>query len=69
MEIINKEKSIYFYIIISIYFEIIIIIKELNGLKSIYYAPTPIMSTYLVALVIGEFDFIEGKTKGFLNIF
>ena len=25
------------------------------------YAPSPIMSTYLVAFVVGEFDFVEGK--------
>jgi len=34
-----------------------------NGLKTVKYAPTPIMSTYLVAYVIGEFDYVEGHTK------
>jgi aminopeptidase N len=24
---------------------------------------TPIMSTYLVAFLVGEFDFVEAKTK------
>ncbi|PRP78523.1 hypothetical protein PROFUN_13580 [Planoprotostelium fungivorum] len=34
-----------------------------NGLKTVKYAPSPIMSTYLVAFVIGEFDHVEGHTK------
>ena len=25
------------------------------------YAKSPVMSTYLVAFVVGEFDFVEGK--------
>ena len=25
------------------------------------YAQSPVMSTYLVAFVVGEFDFVEGK--------
>ena len=31
--------------------------------KVVTFATTPIMSTYLVAIVVGEFDFIEGKTE------
>ena len=27
------------------------------------YDRTPIMSTYLVAFVIGEFDYVEGKDR------
>ncbi|XP_077968024.1 puromycin-sensitive aminopeptidase-like [Styela clava] len=30
--------------------------------KVVKYARTPIMSTYLLAFVVGEFDFVEGKT-------
>ncbi len=31
--------------------------------KTIRFAETPIMSTYLVAFVVGEFEHVEGKTK------
>ena len=31
------------------------------SLKVVKYARTPVMSTYLVAFVVGEFDFVEGK--------
>eukprot|EP00026_Physarum_polycephalum_P002309 Phypoly_transcript_02315.p1 GENE.Phypoly_transcript_02315~~Phypoly_transcript_02315.p1 ORF type:complete len:885 (+),score=198.44 Phypoly_transcript_02315:95-2656(+) len=31
--------------------------------KTIKFAPSPIMSTYLVAMVVGEFDYVEDKTK------
>src|SRR3989338_4928794 len=34
-----------------------------GGIKRVEFAPTPRMSTYLVAFIIGEFEFIEGKTK------
>ncbi|MGI8420628.1 MAG: M1 family metallopeptidase [Candidatus Levyibacteriota bacterium] len=38
-------------------------IKELgNGLKRIRYAPTPIMSTYLLAMIVGKFEYIEKKS-------
>lgn len=33
------------------------------GYKIISFAPTPIMSTYLLTFIIGEFEQIEGKTK------
>lgn len=36
---------------------------EENGLKTITFAASPIMSTYLVAFVVGEFDHVEGHTK------
>ena len=32
-----------------------------TSLKVVKYARTPVMSTYLVAFVVGEFDFVEGK--------
>eukprot|EP01133_Synstelium_polycarpum_P017753 gene17753-21173_t len=35
----------------------------LDGKKSTRFLPTPIMSTYLLAFVVGEFKKIEGKTK------
>lgn len=34
-----------------------------SGMKISTYDTTPIMSTYLLAFVIGEFDFVEGKDK------
>ena len=36
-------------------------VAEDASLKTVKYARTPIMSTYLVAFVVGEFDFVEGK--------
>jgi len=39
-------------------------IKEhTSGYNVVSFAPSPIMSTYLVAFIIGEFEYIEGKTK------
>ena len=32
-----------------------------GGLKRVTFARTPIMSTYLLAFIVGEFDFVEGK--------
>ncbi len=32
-----------------------------NGLKTIHFKTTPRMSTYLVAFVVGDFDFVEDK--------
>lgn len=32
-----------------------------TSLKEVKFARSPIMSTYLVAFVVGEFDFVEGK--------
>ncbi|XP_055532156.1 puromycin-sensitive aminopeptidase [Wyeomyia smithii] len=37
--------------------------SEADGLRVLKFDRTPIMSTYLVAVVVGEFDFVEGKTK------
>lgn len=33
-----------------------------DNLRSIRFDRTPIMSTYLVAAVVGEYDFVEGKS-------
>eukprot|EP01080_Neovahlkampfia_damariscottae_P006398 gene6398-10405_t len=42
--------------------------KEHENYKIVKFATSPIMSTYLVAYIIGEFDFIEEKTKEGTNI-
>ena len=34
---------------------------DVASLKVVKFARSPIMSTYLVAFVVGEFDFVEGK--------
>lgn len=34
-----------------------------QSLKIVKYAQTPIMSTYLLAFVVGEYDYIEDKDK------
>lgn len=36
---------------------------EDENLVDIKFATTPIMSTYLVAFVIGEYDFVEGQSS------
>ncbi|XP_011304312.1 puromycin-sensitive aminopeptidase isoform X2 [Fopius arisanus] len=37
-------------------------IEKKNDLETIKFQKSPIMSTYLVAVVVGEFDFVEDKT-------
>ncbi|KAF8393584.1 hypothetical protein HHK36_021828 [Tetracentron sinense] len=42
-----------------------VIDEKLNGhLKTIYFMESPVMSTYLVAIVVGSFDYIEATTDG-----
>ena len=36
---------------------------EDDSLVEVKFATTPIMSTYLVAFVIGEYDFVEGQSS------
>ncbi|EFA82031.1 puromycin-sensitive aminopeptidase-like protein [Heterostelium album PN500] len=35
-----------------------------NGTKTVSFGQTPVMSTYLVAFVVGELSYVEGVTKG-----
>ncbi len=39
------------------------VVEHTNGLKSVKFASTPKMSTYLLAFIVGEFEWIESKTK------
>ena len=41
---------------------------EDTSLKVVKYARTPVMSTYLVAFVVGEFDFVEGRDANGVTI-
>lgn len=45
--------------------------EKVNGnLKTVSYQESPIMSTYLVAVVVGLFDFVEDQTPdGIDNLF
>lgn len=44
-------------------------IKEHSaGYKIVSFAPTPIMSTYLLAFIVGEFEYIEDKTRGKIRV-
>lgn len=36
--------------------------KQNGDLKTVYYQESPIMSTYLVAVVVGLFDYVEDHT-------
>lgn len=37
--------------------------KTEGGNRILKFQESPIMSTYLVAFIVGQFDFVEGKTK------
>ncbi|HAE36758.1 TPA: hypothetical protein DCX66_03680 [Candidatus Nomurabacteria bacterium] len=39
-----------------------------SGYKIVSFAPSPKMSTYLLAFIIGEFEYIEGKTKNKVQV-
>lgn len=36
---------------------------EKDGSKTFTFETTPIMSTYLVAMIVGEFDYVEDRSK------
>jgi puromycin-sensitive aminopeptidase len=37
--------------------------EKANGKKTLHFSPTPKMSSYLVCMVVGEYDFVESKTR------
>lgn len=37
--------------------------EKANGLKTLHFSPSPKMSTYLVCMVVGEYDYVESKTR------
>ncbi len=39
------------------------VVEHQSGYKIVKFEPTPKMSTYLLAFIVGEFEFIENKTK------
>lgn len=39
-----------------------------DGKKTLLFAPSPKMSTYLVCMVVGEYDFVEGKTESDITV-
>ena len=42
--------------------------KEEGETKTVTFDTTPIMSTYLVAVVVGEFDYVEGSTPEGIHV-
>ncbi|XP_042039402.1 aminopeptidase M1-like [Salvia splendens] len=42
--------------------------KQNENLKTVYYQESPIMSTYLVAVVVGLFDYVEANTPDGINV-
>lgn len=40
-----------------------------GNLKTVLYQESPLMSTYLVAVVVGLFDYVEDHTSDGINLF
>src|SRR3989338_9822074 len=39
------------------------ILEHVGGYKTVSFAPSPLMSTYLLAFIVGDFEYIEKKSK------
>jgi len=39
------------------------ILEHVGGYKTVRFAPTPLMSTYLLAFIVGDFEHVEKKSK------
>ncbi|MCL4366479.1 M1 family metallopeptidase [Patescibacteria group bacterium] len=44
------------------------ILEHESGYKIVEFAPTPKMSTYLLAFIVGEFEYIEKETEGKVKV-
>ena len=42
--------------------------SSIGNLKKLVFQETPIMSTYLVAFIVGKIEFLEGKTKNNVSV-
>ncbi|XP_070499206.1 puromycin-sensitive aminopeptidase [Chironomus tepperi] len=43
-------------------------VKSENGMKTLKFGTSPIMSTYLLAMCVGEYDYVEGTSSDGVNV-